>query len=143
MLAFWCIRLPLIYMTWFADDPAFSSHLKAANLILLIQRRLLSSFPPNTNIRAIPMRDNRGLPLPAEFLLDVSDIAPPSLEYIRWDIDGKKHVYKLRKSVDGWMEARESEPVREFCSTAEADMWTSESILDHLKLEISVRNGVH
>jgi hypothetical protein len=109
-------------MTWFADDPAFSSHWKAANLTLLIQRRLLSSFPPNPNIRAIRMRDNRGLPLPAESLLYLSDIAPPSLKYIRWDIDGKQHLYKLRKSVDGRMEARESEPVREFCSTAEADM---------------------
>ncbi len=78
------------------------------------------------------MADERGLPLPTDFLSDTSGIAPPSLECIRWDINKKKLLYELEKTADGRTEAKECEPVRESRPTTEADAWTSESILDHV-----------
>jgi hypothetical protein len=79
------------------------------------------------------MADERGHPLPADFFADLSDLAPPSLELIRWDIGGKRLLYRLERTADGGIETKECEPVRPSLSTAEADAWTSESILDHLK----------
>jgi len=87
----------------------------------LIQRRLLSSFPPITKIRAVGLIDYRGLPLPSDFLSDLSAIAPPSLEYFRSETDGKVLLYKLHKAEGGRIEARESEPVREVRPTTEPD----------------------
>jgi hypothetical protein len=87
----------------------------------LIQRRLLSSFPSITKIRAVGLIDDRGLPLPIDFLSDLSDIAPPSLEYFRWETGGKVLLYKLQKAEDGRIEAKESEPVRKVRPTAEPD----------------------
>jgi hypothetical protein len=63
----------------------------------LIQRRLLSSFPSITQIRAVGLIDDGGLPLPTDFLSDLSNIAPPSLEYFRWETGGKLLLYKLQK----------------------------------------------
>jgi hypothetical protein len=79
------------------------------------------------------MADERGHRLPADFLADLSDLAPPSLEFIRWDIGGKRLLYRLERTAIGRIEAKECEPVRPSLPTAEADAWTSESTLDHLK----------
>jgi hypothetical protein len=73
-----------------------------------------------------------GLPLPVDFLADLSAIVPPTLEYIRWDIQNKRLLYKLERTADGRIEARECEPVRLFRPTSHADEWTSESIFDHV-----------
>jgi hypothetical protein len=96
----------------------------------LIQCHFLSSLPPTTKIRAVGLIDCRGLPLPSDFLSDLSDIAPPSLEYFRWETDGKQLLYKLQKVEGGRIESKESEPIREV--RPGPDECTSESIFDHL-----------
>jgi hypothetical protein len=71
------------------------------------------------------MVDERGHSLPGDFLADLSDLVPPSLEYIRWDIDGKQLLYRLERTPDGRTEAKECGPVRPSRPTTEADGWTS------------------
>ena len=78
------------------------------------------------------MSDVYGLPLPPDFLADLSDVAPPSLEYIRWEVDNKPVLYKLEKTADGRIQAHESNHVRRLSPTLRPDEWTNASILDHV-----------
>jgi hypothetical protein len=94
-------------------------------------RRLLSAFPPDTKICVVRMSDTRGDALPPDFIEELADVVPASLEFILWDVCGERTLYELHRTDDGKVEAKEGQPIPVRITT-EADSWTSESVLDHL-----------
>jgi hypothetical protein len=88
---------------------------------------VLGHLPANSQLRAIRLSDSRGLPLPEELLESFPEI-PSGVEYLRWDTQESKLLYRLERS-EGKTKAVRCDPVRG--SGVAGELWTESRILDY------------
>lgn len=112
-------------LTYMSDDEGGWGHPAAMNEKDLIS--VLGHLPANSQLRAIRLSDSRGLPLPEELLESFPEI-PSSIEYLRWDTEESKLLYRLERS-EGKTKAVRCDPVR--ASSVTGELWTENRILDY------------
>ena len=110
-------------------SPSHTSSSLLLNILLaflLIDIRAGTSSRELTTLRHQAIR-SRSLPLPEELLESLPEI-PRSVEYLRWDTQEKKLLYRLERS-EGKTKAVKCDPVR--ASSVAEELWAENRILDY------------